>query len=93
MVGSRTRSGSVRSRLLGSTEWRHSHTRLLGCDYDGGTVQRVHLVLPLRRTPLIAVVQPSHLRNPDDLATAHDGAPFRRVFGKGQMRSRLVIVD
>lgn len=56
--------------------------RLLGLDHDVRTIQRVDLCPPLSRgTSFITVMQPSHLRNGDDLAATHDGPWLGSILG------------
>src|ERR1700756_4632584 len=47
---------------------------------------------PSRRLPFVAVVQPAHLRNRNDLASSHDRARFRSVLRQRQVCPRLVVI-
>src|SRR5712691_11584519 len=95
MMGSRTKSGNVSLRLVGSAACSQSRKGCLGftLHYHSGSIQYDHgKPETSRSTPLIAMVQPTYLRNGDDLPLIHDLPRFGRVLFQSEMCPRAVII-
>jgi hypothetical protein len=93
MVGSRARSSNVSSRLVGSVAWSQSRKGCFGFTIIADLF-RVTMDGPVlsRCETLVAVVQPAHLRNTNDLTVGHYGSRLGRILRQPKVRPRAMII-